>query len=65
LSYTLNLYHEEARGVVVGQDDNTALAYADDIHYIVHDDEECDRVFQAISSYCIESNDIKNPYSLG
>jgi hypothetical protein len=40
---------EEARGVVVGQDDITALAYADDINYIVQDDEECDRVSQALS----------------
>jgi hypothetical protein len=47
----------------VGQDDITALAYADDINYIVQDDEECDRVFRAISSCCIESNDIKNPHS--
>jgi hypothetical protein len=39
---------KEARGVVVGQDDITALAYADDINYIVQDDEECDRVSQAI-----------------
>jgi hypothetical protein len=34
---------EEARGVVVGQDDITALAYVDDI---AQDDEECDRVSQ-------------------
>jgi hypothetical protein len=32
------------------------LAYADDISYIVQDDEECDRVSQAISRFCIESN---------
>jgi hypothetical protein len=46
---------EEARGVVLGQDDITALAYADDINYIVQDDEKCDRVSQAISHFCIES----------
>jgi hypothetical protein len=47
---------EEARDMVVGQDDITALAYADDINYIVQDDEECDRMSQAISRFCIESN---------
>jgi hypothetical protein len=35
---------EEARVVVLGQDDITALAYADDINYIVKNDEECDGV---------------------
>jgi uncharacterized membrane protein len=42
---------EEARGVVVGQDDITVLAYADDINYIVQDDVECERVSQAISRF--------------
>jgi hypothetical protein len=42
---------EEARGVVVGQDDITALTYSDDINYIVQDDEECDRVSEAISRF--------------
>jgi hypothetical protein len=41
--------------VVVGQDDIAALAYADEINNIVQDDEECDRVSQAISRFCIES----------
>jgi hypothetical protein len=41
--------------VVVGQDAMTALAYADDINNIVQDDEECDRVSQVISRFCIES----------
>jgi hypothetical protein len=47
---------EEARGVVVGQDDITALSYTDDINYIVQDDKKCDRVSQEISRFCIESN---------
>jgi hypothetical protein len=57
---------KEARGVVLGQDDITALAYADNINYIVQEDEECDRVFQAISPFCIESNvkvNYKKPHS--
>jgi hypothetical protein len=47
---------KEAQDVVVGKDDITALAYADDINYIAQDDEECDRVSLAISRVCIESN---------
>jgi hypothetical protein len=42
---------EEARGVVVSQDDITALANSDDINYIVQDDEKCDRVSEAISRF--------------
>jgi hypothetical protein len=57
---------EEARGMVVSQDDITALAYADNVIYIVQDDEECDRVSQAISCFCIESNGkvnyLKSPF---
>jgi hypothetical protein len=51
---------KEARGVVL------ALVYADNINYIVQEDEECDRVFQAISPFCIESNvkvNYKKPHS--
>jgi hypothetical protein len=40
----------------VAQDDIMLLAYADDINFIVQDDEECDRVSQSISRFCIESN---------
>jgi hypothetical protein len=31
---------EEARGVVVSHNDITAVAYEDDINYIIQDDEE-------------------------
>jgi hypothetical protein len=37
---------EEARGVVVGQDNIMALAHADDINYIVQDDEECINLYK-------------------
>jgi hypothetical protein len=47
---------EEARSVAVSEDNITSLAYADDINYILQDDEECDRVSQAIRCFCIESN---------
>jgi hypothetical protein len=43
----------------VGQDDITALGYAGDINFIVQDDEECDRVSQAISRFCMGNK----PYS--
>jgi hypothetical protein len=46
---------EEARFVVVGQDDITVLAYADDINYILYN-EECKRVSQAIICFCFDSN---------
>jgi hypothetical protein len=44
----------------MSQDDITALAYANDINYIKQDDEECDRVSQAVSHFCIESNEKVN-----
>jgi uncharacterized membrane protein len=52
---------EEARGVVVGQDDITTLAYADGINYIVQDDEECDRVSEAISRFCVDATKMLHP----